>query len=89
MVGGRGCWLKPWNLEYQDNPSIRVLTRGGWRLEAASGKEIEVLRPGFVSKVDVIKMERRECLIEPMMKGGKQDQESGESKRRVQIMGRR
>ena len=53
--------------------------RAGWRLKAPSGKETEVLRPGFVSKVDVIKMGRMECLIEPTMKGGKQDQESGES----------
>ena len=51
--------------------------RAGWRLEAPNGKETEVLR--FVSKVDVIKMGRMECLIEPTMKGGKQDKESGES----------
>ena len=51
--------------------------RAGWRLEAPNGKETEVLR--FVSKVDAIKMGRMECLIEPTMKGGKQDKESGES----------
>ena len=79
VVGARGCWLKSWNLEHRDDLSLRVLMRAGWRLEAPSGKETEVSRPGFVSKVDAIRMGRRECLIEPTMMGGKQGQESGES----------